>query len=172
LPLVIWTALVTFCSAPGFASTSRCYLPVSTIAALTAFGTASAESCDRRPSAHRGGPLVSRNPLVSVWDWPSYDSGVQAFRHDDDVYCSHRCIHRDPCSIPSPSSDPHILAVNTHFGGQSPHGDIDSRLEFEERSIQQIALAHPARLLVFPESIIPSWNGMHEASLGFCLRAA
>ncbi len=58
---------------------------------------------------------------------------------------------------------PHILAVNTHFGGQSPHDDIDSRLEFEERTIQQIALAHPDTLLVFPESIIPSWNGMHEA---------
>ena len=28
------------------------------------FGTAPAESCDRRPSADRGGPLVSRNPLV------------------------------------------------------------------------------------------------------------
>jgi hypothetical protein len=62
-----------------------------------------------------------------------------------------------------PVPDPRILAVNTHFGGQSPHDDIDSRLEFEERTIQQIALAHPDTLLVFPESIIPSWNRMHEA---------
>jgi apolipoprotein N-acyltransferase len=58
--------------------------------------------------------------------------------------------------------DPHILAVNTHFGGQSPHDDIDSRLELQERTIQQIALAHPDTLLIFPESVIPSWNGMHE----------
>jgi apolipoprotein N-acyltransferase len=62
-----------------------------------------------------------------------------------------------------PAPDPRILAVNTHFGGQSPPGAVDSRLEFEERTIQQIALAHPDTLLVFPESIIPSWNGMHEA---------
>jgi hypothetical protein len=58
--------------------------------------------------------------------------------------------------------DPHILAVNTNFGGQSPHDDIDSRLELQERTIQQIALAHPDTLLIFPESVIPSWNGMHE----------
>lgn len=58
--------------------------------------------------------------------------------------------------------DPHILAVNTHFGGQSPHDDIDSRLELQERTIQQIALAHPDTLLILPESVIPSWNGMHE----------
>jgi apolipoprotein N-acyltransferase len=62
-----------------------------------------------------------------------------------------------------PVSDPHILAVNTNFGGEQTHGNFDSRLEFQERTIQQIALAHPDTLLVFPESIIPSWNGMHEA---------
>jgi hypothetical protein len=58
--------------------------------------------------------------------------------------------------------DPHILAVNTHFGGQWPHDDIDSRPELQEQTIQQIALAHPDTLLIFPESVIPSWNGMHE----------
>ena len=62
-----------------------------------------------------------------------------------------------------PVPDPHILAVNTNFGGARTHDDIDSRLEMQERTIQQIALAHPDTLLVFPESIIPSWNGMHEA---------
>jgi len=61
-----------------------------------------------------------------------------------------------------PFHDPHILAVNTNFGGARTHVGVDSRLEMQERTIQQIALAHPDTLLVFPESIIPSWNGMYE----------
>ena len=70
------------------------------------FGTSPAESCDRRPSAHRGGPLVSRNSLVRSGAGHHIDSGVQAIRHRHDTCRSHCGIHRNPRSIPSPRSRP------------------------------------------------------------------
>jgi len=42
-----------------------------------------------------------------------------------------------------------LSALTPNFGGQSPHDDIDSRLELQEQTIQQIALAHPDTLLIF-----------------------
>jgi apolipoprotein N-acyltransferase len=32
-----------------------------------------------------------------------------------------------------------------------------------ERTLQQIALAHPNALLIFPESVIPDWSAAHDA---------
>ena len=69
-------------AAPWVGFYSRRYLPVSAIAALTASGAASAESCNRRPSADRDWPLVSRNPLVRSGAGRHIDSGVQAIRHE------------------------------------------------------------------------------------------
>lgn len=57
-----------------------------------------------------------------------------------------------------PASDPHIVAVNTIFG--SEHG---SSAQEAERKLQQIALAHPNALLIFPESVIPDWSSAHES---------
>ena len=67
-------------------------------------GAASAEPCNRRPSAHRGGPLVSRNPLVRSGSGHHIDSGVQAIRRDYDACRSHCGIHRNSRSIPSSRS--------------------------------------------------------------------
>jgi hypothetical protein len=163
LPLVIWAALVTFCSAPWVCLYCRRYLPVSTIAALAVLAI----------------PPLSLvtvvHPLIAAGHWfPGtrwFGLGlpimlIAAYRRFGKTMtlavliaasiATHARFH-----LPVP--DPHILAVNTHFGGQSPHGDTDSRPELQERTIQKIALAHPDTLLIFPESIIPSWNGMHEA---------
>lgn len=57
-----------------------------------------------------------------------------------------------------PASDPHIVAVNTTFGNE-----LGSGAQEAERKLQQIALAHPNALLIFPESVIPDWSSAHDA---------
>jgi hypothetical protein len=163
VPLAIWAALVALCSAPWVVFYSRRYLPLSAVAALTALALPPLSL------------VTVAHPLIAAGDWfPGtrwFGLGlpiilIAAYRRFGTAMtlailiaasvATHARFHR-----PVPTLN--ILAVNTHFDGQPPHDDIDPRLEFEERTIQQIALAHPDTLLVFPESIIPSWNGMHEA---------
>jgi hypothetical protein len=163
VPLAIWAALVALCSAPWVVFYSRRYLPLSAVAALTALALPPLSL------------VTVAHPLIAAGDWfPGtrwFGLGlpiilIAAYRRFGTAMtlailiaasvATHARFHR-----PVPTLN--ILAVNTHFDGQPPHDDIDPRLEFEERTIQQIALAHPDTLLVFPESIIPSWNGMREA---------
>ena len=163
LPLAIWAALVALAAVPWVGFYSRRYLPVSAIAALAALAL----------------PPLSLvtvvHPLIAAGQWfPGtrwFGLGlaiilIAVYRRFGATMtiavliaasiATHARFHR-------PVHDPHILAVNTNFGGARTHDDVDSRLETQERTIQQIALSHPNMLLVFPESIIPSWNGMHEA---------
>jgi|GEM_PF-1327637 len=163
VPLAIWVALVALAASPWVALYSRRYLPVSAMAALAALAL---PPLSLVTVAH---PLIATGHWFPGTRW--FGLGlvvvlIAAYRRFGTAMtltvllaasvATHARFHR-------PVSDPHILAVNTNFGGEPAHDAIDSRLEFEERAIQQIALAHPDTLLVFPESIIPSWNGMHEA---------
>jgi hypothetical protein len=142
---------------------SRRYQPVSAIAAMTVLAL---PPLSLVTVAH---PLIAAGHWFPGTHWFGLGLGIiliSAYRRFGTVMtlavlitasiATHARFHR-------PVPDPHILAVNTHFGGQSPHDDIDSRPELQERTIQQIVLAHPDTLLIFPESIIPSWNRMHEA---------
>jgi hypothetical protein len=162
LPLAIWATLVVLCSAPWVCLFSRRYLSVSAIAALAALAL---PPLSLVTVAH---PLIAAGQWFPGTRWFGLGLGIlliAAYRRFGTAMtlavfiaasiATQARFHR---RVP----DPHILAVNTHFGGQSPHDDIDSRLELQERTIQQIALTHPDTLLVFPESILPSWNGMHE----------
>jgi len=163
VPLAIWAALVALAASPWVAFYSRRYLPVSAIAALAALAL---PPLSLVTVAH---PLIATGHWFPGTRW--FGLGlvvvlIAAYRRFGTAMtltvllaasvATHARFHR-------PVSDPHILAVNTNFGEEPAHDAIDSRPEFEERAIQQIALAHPDTLLVFPESIIPSWNGMHEA---------
>jgi hypothetical protein len=163
LPLAIWAALVALCSATWICLYSRRYLPVSTIAALVVLALPPLSFVT---VAH---PLIAAGhwfpgtrwfglglPLLVIAAHKRFGTAMTIAVLIAASIANHARFH-------SPIPDPHILAVNTHFGGQSPHDDIDPRLELQERTIQQIALAHPNSLLIFPESIIPNWNGMHEA---------
>jgi hypothetical protein len=163
LPIAIWAVLVALCSAPWVCLYSRRYLPLSTIVALAALAL---PPLSLVTVAH---PLIAAGHWFPGTRWFGLGLGIlliAAYRRFGTVLtiavliaasvATHARFHR-------PFHDPHILAVNTHFGGQSYYDDVDSRLEMQERTIQQIALAHPDTLLVFPESIIPSWNGVHEA---------
>jgi len=162
LPLGIWAILVLLCSAPWILLYNRRYLPISTIAALAVLAL---PPLSLVAVAH---PLIATGHWFPGTRWFGLGMSIlliAAYRRFGTTMtlvvliaasiATHARFHR-------PVLDPHILSVNTHFGGQSPDDGIDSRLEFEERTIQQIALAHPNTLLVFPESIIPSWNGMRE----------
>jgi hypothetical protein len=162
-PLAIWAALIALGSAPWVGFYSRRYLPVSAIAALAALAL---PPLSLITVAH---PLIAAGHWFPGTHWFGLCLGIiliAAYRRFGVTMtiailiaasiATHARFHR-------PVPDPHILAVNTNFGGARTHDEVDSRLELEERSIQQIALANPDTLLVFPESIIPSWNGMHEA---------
>jgi hypothetical protein len=163
LSLAIWAALVALGSAPWVGFYSRRYLPVSAVAALTALAL----------------PPLSLvtvvHPLIATGHWfPGtrwFGLGlaivlIAAYRRFGTmmtitvIIAAYIATH---ARFHPPVHDPHILAVNTNFGGARTHDDIDSRLAMQERTIQQIALSHTNTLLIFPESVIPSWNGMHEA---------
>jgi hypothetical protein len=163
LPLAIWAALVALAAVPWVGFYSRRYIPISAIAALTALAL---PPLSLTTVAH---PLIATGHWFPGTRW--FGLGlvvilIAAYRRFGRAMtltvllaasvATHVRFHR-------PVPDPHILAVNTNFSGEPTHDNLDSRLEFHERTIQQIALAHPDTLLVFPESIIPSWNGMHEA---------
>jgi len=163
LPLAIWAALVALAAVPWVGFYSRRYIPISAIAALTALAL---PPLSLTTVAH---PLIATGHWFPGTRW--FGLGlvvilIAAYRRFGRAMtltvllaasvATHVRFHR-------PVPDPHILAVNTNFSGEPTHDNLDSRLEFQERTIQQIALAHPDTLLVFPESIIPSWNGVHEA---------
>jgi hypothetical protein len=163
LPVAIWTALVALCSTPWVCLYSRRHLPVSAIIALAVLAL---PPLSLVTVAH---PFIAAGHWFPGTRWFGLGLAIiliAAYRQFGTAMtiavliaasiATHARFHR-------PVPDPHIIAVNTHFGGATARDEVDSRLEFEERSIQQIALAHPDTLLVFPESIIPSWNGMHEA---------
>ena len=163
VPLAIWAALVALAAAPWVAFYSRRYLPVSAMAALASLAL---PPLSLVTVAH---PLIATGHWFPGTRWLGLGLVViliAAYRRFGTAMAlavllaasvaTHARFHH-------PVPDPHILAVNTNFGGEQTYGSLDSRLEFHERTIQQIALAHPDTLLVFPESIIPNWNGMHEA---------
>ena len=163
LPIAIWATLVALCSAPWVCLYSRRYLPLSTIVALAALAL---PPLSLVTVAH---PLIAAGHWFPGTRWFGLGLAIiliAAYRRFGTAMtiavliaasiATHARFHH-------PVHDPHILAVNTNFGGARTHDDIDSRLAMQERTIQQIALSHPDTLLIFPESIIPSWNGMHEA---------
>jgi hypothetical protein len=162
-PVAIWLGLTMLGADPWLLFYSRRYLPVSAITSLVALALP--------PLSF----VTVAHPLIATGSWfpgtrwfglglvlllialyKRFSTSMTLVILISASIATHARFHR-------PVPDPHILAVNTRFGGRSPHDGIDSRQELQEQSIQQIALAHPDTLLIFPESIIPNWNGMHEA---------
>jgi len=163
LPIAIWTGLVVLATAPWVAFYSRRYLPLSAFAALAVLAL---PPLSLVTVAH---PLIAAGywfpgtrwfglalPIILIAAYQRFGTAMTIAVLIAASIATHARFHR-------PLFDPHILAVNTHFGGQSPHDDVDSRLELQEHTIQQIALTHPNTLLIFPESILPNWNRMHES---------
>ena len=163
LPFAIWLGLAILGAAPWILFFSRRFLPVSTIASLVVIAL---PPLSLVTVAH---PLIATGSwfpgtrwfglglvIVLIAAYKRFGASMTIGVLIAASIATHVRFHR-------PVPDPHILAVNTHFSGRTTHDALESRLENQEQTIQQIALAHPDTLLVFPESVIPSWNGMHEA---------
>jgi apolipoprotein N-acyltransferase len=61
-----------------------------------------------------------------------------------------------------PLADPHIVAVNTAFGGAAQQDPLGATLQAQEHEVQATALAHPNTLIVYPESVIPTWTPVND----------
>jgi hypothetical protein len=62
-----------------------------------------------------------------------------------------------------PVADPHIVAVNTNIGSAPTQREFGTGDQKVEHVLEQIALAHPKALVIFPESLIPEWSAAHDA---------
>src|SRR6185437_4763291 len=62
-----------------------------------------------------------------------------------------------------PAVDPHVAAIDTHFGGSAFVPRSSLVLYQQERQIQSEALKHPDSVVFFPETIVPTWSRMTDA---------
>ncbi len=62
-----------------------------------------------------------------------------------------------------PTVDPHVAAIDTHFGGSAFVPRSSRVLYQQERLIQSEALKHPNSVVLFPETIVPAWSRMTDA---------
>lgn len=162
LPLLIWVALLALSSAPWIALYNRRFLPQATVAAII---TLSFPPFSLVTVAH---------PLIAVGQWFPGTRWlglclplllILAYRRLGTPFtlavlvgaslAAHARFHR-------PSQDPRIVAVNTRFGGPATRDILGSTLQGQETAMQRIALTHPDTLILFPESIIPTWTPTHD----------
>jgi hypothetical protein len=157
-PIAIWIAITALGSLPWVLFYHRRYLPFSAIAALVAL---SFPPLSLVTVAH---PLIA----TGLWFPGSRWFGlalplilIAAHRRlETPLVCAvlilaSLAVH---ARFVRPSADPHIVAVDTKVGNGSGSG-----AQAVEHRLQQIALAHPNALLIFPESVIPDWSAAHDA---------
>ena len=163
LPLLIWIVLVALSAAPWLLFYSRQWLELSAVVALTVLAL---PPLSLVTVAH---PLIAAGRWFPGTRW--FGLGlpiilIAAYRRFGPYMTIAILISASVVTharFVRPISDPHIVAVNTAFDGQPSQDDFGSVLEGQEQKIQRIALSHPDTLLIFPESVIPAWNSMHEA---------
>jgi hypothetical protein len=162
LPLLIWVTLLALSSAPWIALYNREFLPRATIVAIVLLGLPPFSL------------VTVAHPLISVGEWFPGTRWfglclplilILGYRRLGTVFtlavlagatlATHARFHR-------PLQDPRIVAVSTRFGGPATRDILGSTLQGQETAMQRIALAHPDTLILFPESIIPTWTPTHE----------
>jgi len=157
-PIAIWIAITALSSLPWILFYHRRFLPLSAIAALLALAL---------PPM---GLVTVAHPLIAIGLW---FPGTRwfGFALPLVLIAAHKrletplvfavlilaslAIH---ARFARPMADPHIVAVNTNFESK-----VGSGAQATEHRLQQIALAHPNALLIFPESVIPDWSAAHDA---------
>jgi hypothetical protein len=163
LPLLIWIALITLSTAPWLLFYNRRHLPLAAVAAIVtlAFPPLSL--------------ITVTHPLIAVGHWfPGTRwfglclpvvliAGYRRFGTAITATILVAASLATHARYQAPGPEPHIIAVDTRFGGPAEGDPFGSSLEGRERLIQRIALEHPDSLLLLPESIIPIWTPMHEA---------
>jgi hypothetical protein len=157
-PIAIWIAITALGSLPWILFYHRRFLPLSAIAALLALAL---------PPM---GLVTVAHPLIATGLW---FPGTRWFGLALPLIliAAHRRLEAPLvfavlilaslavyARFARPIADPHIVVVNTQVGNGSGSG-----AQAAEHTLQQIALAHPNALLIFPESVIPDWSAMHDA---------
>jgi hypothetical protein len=161
-PLFIWVTLLALSASPWIALYNRAFLPVAAVAAIIVL------------SLPPFSLVTVAHPLISVGEWFPGTRWfglclplvlILAYRRLGTTFtlavlvgaslAAHGRFHRPP-------QDPRIVAVNTHFGGPATRDILGSTLQGQEIAMQRIALTHPDTLILFPESIIPTWTPTHD----------
>jgi hypothetical protein len=157
-PIAIWIAITALGSLPWILFYHRRFLPLSAIAALLALAL---------PPM---GLVTVAHPLIATGLWfpgtrwfglalPLILIAVHRRLETPLVFAvlilASLAVH---ARFARPIADPHIVAVDTKVGNGS-----GSSAQAVEHRLQQIALAHPNALLIFPESVIPDWSAAHDA---------
>ncbi len=163
LPLLIWVALLLLSVAPWIALYNRRFLPMATVAAII---TLSVPPLSLVTVAH---PLITVGqwfpgtrwfglclPLVLILVYRRLGIPFTLAVLVGASLVAHARFH-------GPPQDPRIVAVNTRFGGPATRDILGSTLQSQETAMQRIALTHPNTLILFPESIIPTWTPTHDA---------
>jgi hypothetical protein len=70
-----------------------------------------------------------------------------------------------------PAIDPHVAAIDTHFGGTAFVPRSPFALYQQEHLIQSEALKHPDSIVLFPETAVPAWSRMTDAHWSDTFRA-
>jgi hypothetical protein len=162
LPLLIWVALLVLSAAPWIALYNRRFLPLATVAAII---TLSLPPFSLVTVAH---PLISVGqwfpgtrwfglclPLILMLAYRRLGTAFTVAVFVGASLATHVRFHRPP-------QDPRIVAVNTRFGGPATQDILGSILQGQETAMERIALTHPDTLILFPESIIPTWTPTHD----------
>ncbi len=157
-PIAIWFAITALSSLPWILFYHRRFLPLSAIAALLALAL---------PPM---GLVTVAHPLIAMGLW---FPGTRwfGFALPLVLIAAHKRLETPlvfavliiaslavHARFARPMADPHIVAVNTNFESK-----VGSGAQAVEHRLQQIALAHPNTLLIFPESVIPDWSAAHDA---------
>ena len=157
-PIAIWIAITALSSLPWILFYHRRFLPLSAIAALLALAL---------PPM---GLVTVAHPLIATGLWFPGTRWfglalplilIAAHRRLETplvfavLILASLAVH---ARFARPIADPHIVAVDTKVGNGSGSG-----AQAAEHTLQQIALAHPNALLIFPESVIPDWSAAHDA---------
>ena len=62
----------------------------------------------------------------------------------------------------TPVPDPHIVTINTHFGGSAFIPRPTTLLYEQQLYIQEQALLHPDSIVLLPETVVPTWSRMTD----------
>lgn len=163
LPLLLFLGCIALGSLPWVLLYHRRFIEVSAIAALAVLAL---PPLGLVTVAH---PLISAGqwfpatrwfgivlPLLAIlfyrWFGPRYTAGV--------LLASFIVTH---VRWTPPAVDPHVAAIDTHFGGSAFLPRSSLVLYQQERLIQSEAFKHPDSVVLFPETIVHTWSRMTDA---------
>lgn len=162
-PIAVWIAMIALGSLPWVLFYHRRFLPLSAIVALVALGFPPLSL------------VTVADPLIATGHWfpgtrwfglalplvlIAFHRRLGTLLVFAVLILASFAVH---VRFVRPASDPHIAAVNTNFGSAPTQRDLGLGAQETEHELQELALAHPNTLVIFPESVIPDWSAAHDA---------